>query len=224
MQQFDPSGNARQQPVSAAEARHWLGLVDTAMNRAATPAQRTNVGMHVTASVLRDLTQFTRAARPERPDLLPLSDQDLLDVLQKAHNHSVRMSDGDREIVKRFAEWRYAVLLQETTDAQRVEVLLYVARALDATIGEYPAHVHDLQQVAGFLAAEWGVQIPPIPKTWEATKVAQAAAQDLETLPRWLRNPVACGWYSGKGTQAKPPVLGAGLATKGSWHDDYNDD
>lgn len=203
----------------------WLGMVDTAMNPTATPDQRLAVDMHVATSAMSDLTPFVRGARPERPDLLPLSDQSLLEMLRKAKENSVRLTDGDREVVRAFAEWRYAVLRQETEDTQRVEVLLETARTLERTCNEYPAHKYDLQRIQGFLASTWDVKIPPIPSRWEAPAVARRAAQDLDTLPSWLRDPERWGWCSGTttGRAALPAPQQDTGQRRLPWYDDSDD-
>lgn len=229
MTQFDPSEIARQQPVSAAEARAWAGMVDLTMSPSATPEQRGAVQVHLAVSVLGDLAAFTRTPSPERPDILPLSDTQLMDLLRKGATQSARLSDGDKEAIRAFGEWRYGVLFQETANAMRVEVLLNAARTLTAQAVKYPDHQAELTNLLGFLAAEWGVEVSPLPTKWGAVAVAQRAAQDLVTLPSHLRNPERHGWYAGGGSSGRrtdePEKLAAKVPSpRRLWADDYNDD
>jgi len=219
--QFDPSEHARLIPVSAAEARMWAGFVDVAMNPGATRDQRLAVEMHLVAEVMGDLVGYTRIPSPIRPDLLPDSDQALLDKL-KFTSTSVRASDSDREVTKAFADWRYGILFVENANAMRVQVLLEVARTLASTVAQYPAERGALANLLAFLAAEWGVRTDlPIPDRWEACRVARYVAQDLQSLPSSLREPARHGHHSGGG-QAKrggsPERAKFNVPTQ-SWHD-----
>lgn len=106
-----------------------------------------------------NLTSYRKALAPRRPSSLPDSDMTLIDELNKARG--IAYSNKKSKITAMiFGVWRSAVLRSEGISAGNMTFLLRFTISLK----EMGLHT-ELLDLAKFLLYEYGLNLPPYPKT-----------------------------------------------------------
>lgn len=136
-------------------------------------------------------THYSKPVVMERPPSLPLNDRELAARLKKARM-ARKQSAEDLEVLADFGDWRIAMWNAEAEGEARVAVLLEALRTyraiMDTAQPGQPSGVETFfDEVADFLATEWGVKvIDEVPDYWRGRRIAQRAARREDVMPGWL--------------------------------------
>lgn len=181
---FDPSENLTASPELA---KWYASMIDVLMNPYAGKDAKLAANLTLATDIVQNLDSYTRLPAPPKPIEIEGFHDGTLAEKVRFISASTRRSENDREILRAFCDWRYAILLLESRNCGRVEVLLHTAARLEKMGREYAEPPQLLRALSTFLDAEWNVKIPPVPVGLEAARVAYWAAGEPVLLPNTLR-------------------------------------
>lgn len=153
--------------------------------RSPSPLRRAEARVDIALQVADNLGSYGWVTLPQRPLTVEAPDEDLIRWHQARQAGQQMKRDESRQL-KQLYRWYAAVTTRECTTAGRLTTLIWAAEALHgAAVPTRAAAMFDL--VAGFIAEEYGVSLPPFPGQWEREMLVQRQCRDTELLPGSLR-------------------------------------
>ncbi len=124
------------------------------------------------------LMAFKIPTMPERPDIFPDDNEDLLDVINSIRSKH-KPTGEEFAFLKIFGLWRGAIMKAEIVSVGRLCTLLSSSRALD-----YTDDIEAFEELSRFVLAEYGVNLPPVPKSSKESRIiAGRACRQNQLLP-----------------------------------------
>lgn len=102
-----------------------------------------------------------RPVLPERPALIPSSDEEVVNLLRKGERDSV--SPIDRKLITTICRWRFAVERAEYEAAERLRALIWTITLYQRCDEARPEVRNGIADVSAFIRRNYGVECPPIP-------------------------------------------------------------
>lgn len=108
--------------------------------------------------------RLLRPVLPERPALIPATDEEVVGLLQKGERDNV--SPIDRKLITVICRWRNAVEAAEYEAAERLRALLWTITLYQRCDQGRPEVRAGIEGVAAFVRRNYGVEAVPIPKEY----------------------------------------------------------
>jgi len=119
-------------------------------------------GFLMAEDIRRGMNQnLLRPTAPDRPAMIPSTDEEVVDLLQKTSTDTASMID--KKLASVVARWRYAVERSEYEAAERLRMLIWTITLYQRGDEGRPEVRSGIEEVSAFIRRNYGLTIPPIP-------------------------------------------------------------
>lgn len=121
-----------------------------------------------------------RPTAPDRPAMIPSTDEEVVDLIQKTSKDTASMVD--KKLASVVARWRYAVERSEYEAAERLRQLIWTITLYQRCDEGRPEVRSGIEEVSAFIRRNYGLTIPPIPPEYRG---GIGNHRLLELVVRW---------------------------------------